>query len=179
MVLASGGIDSAACIHILQSRGIVVSTLFVNFGQPARVQEQKAIARLSKWFGVRLTNVRVSSPGTFIPGEIVGRNAFLVFCALMFCRPNFGQIALGIHAGTPYFDCSKAFFDVTSRSVQDHTNGQIHLAAPFLTWSKAEIVYYFQHHDLPIHLTYSCERGGRLPCGRCLSCRDREALGVT
>jgi 7-cyano-7-deazaguanine synthase len=30
---------------------------------------------------------------------------------------------------------------------------------------------------LPVQLTYSCELGSVPPCGLCLSCADRRALG--
>ena len=179
VVLASGGIDSTACIHMLQTRGLSVSALFIDFGQAASLQERFAVRRICKRFGVRLDQISVNSSRRYGPGELVGRNAFLIFSALMFARPTRGLIALGIHAGTPYYDCTEAFFRSISTLVEDHSNSQNQLLAPFLSWSKAEIVTYCRDEDVPLELTYSCERGAARPCGRCLSCRDRKALRVS
>lgn len=178
LVLASGGIDSTACIHLLQQRGLEVSALFVDFGQAARIRERTALKRVCRKLYSRFQEITVVAPRRYGPGEVVGRNAFLIFTALMYARPPQGAIALGIHAGTPYFDCSAAFLTSVSRLVEDCTNSQNQVVAPFLTWSKADIVTYACDEGLPIDLTYSCERGRARPCGQCLSCRDRRMLGV-
>jgi 7-cyano-7-deazaguanine synthase len=47
------------------------------------------------------------------------------------------------------------------------------LGAPFATWTKQDIIAYCRTRNVPVHLTYSCERGTEPPCGTCLSCKDR------
>lgn len=47
----------------------------------------------------------------FSDGLIMGRNLFLLSSALMYKRIKSGIIAIGIHAGTDYVDCGKAFID--------------------------------------------------------------------
>jgi len=59
------------------------------------------------------------------------------------------------------------------------TNGRIKAAAPFLRMTKEDVWRYGQNAGLPMGITYSCERGGRKPCGRCASCRDRKKASTT
>ena len=177
VVLLSGGIDSAACVVLLKKKGLRPSGLFVDFGQPAGRSESRAVSALSRSLGINCSRVNIGPNKKFGAGEIVGRNAFLVLSALMFARPKSGPIVLGIHAGTPYFDCSETFNKLMADIVAEHTDGQNQFLAPFLQWSKAEVVAFAKREHLPIRLTYSCETGSK-PCGRCLSCRDRLSLGV-
>lgn len=172
----SGGIDSAACAHLLKTQGLAVRGLFIDFGQPAAEPEADAAESLATIMDMPLERYVLSGGSTIPIGELVGRNAFLVFGALFLTRGSPGLIALGIHAGTPYYDCSGPFLDSMKRLVDAHTDGSVSLIAPFLHWSKADIVSYFNSARLPMHVTYSCEAGSRPPCGRCISCRDRNAL---
>ena len=87
-----------------------------------------------------------------------------------------GVIAIGIHAGTAYYDCSRSFILKAGRLVEEYTDGAITVAAPFVDWTKREIWDYCSVKEVPVNLTYSCEVGGEQPCGSCLSCKDLEAL---
>jgi alkanesulfonate monooxygenase SsuD/methylene tetrahydromethanopterin reductase-like flavin-dependent oxidoreductase (luciferase family) len=49
------------------------------------------------------------------------------------------------------------------------------LWAPLVTWSKARIVREALRLGVPIERTWSCYTGGSEPCGRCDSCRIRDA----
>ena len=107
VVLLSGGMDSAACA---QTSGHHVHGVFVDYGQRAAVPEQRAAEQLSSGLGIELSVVQVKTQQSFGTGENAGRNAFLVFCALLnFGHQRMDAIALGIHAGTTYYDCSRAF----------------------------------------------------------------------
>jgi len=177
LVLLSGGIDSTACAWHLRNQGHSVQGLFVDYGQKAAPLEKRAARALSKALDIGLDYVSVKSPTHFGAGEIAGRNAFLVFTALMTAKLHTGVIALAIHSGTTYYDCSTAFAKSIDRLVAEHTDGRVRLSTPFITWSKKNIVDYYKVSRLPIELTYSCESGQVPTCGRCLSCRDRRMLG--
>jgi 7-cyano-7-deazaguanine synthase len=177
VVLFSGGMDSAACAHYLQSYAQLVRGLFVDYGQKAALSERNAAERLSAILGINLSTIQVSTQRSFGTGEISGRNAFLVFCGLLVLgqdRPE--AIALGIHAGTPYYDCSTAFLETIGRLVTEYTDGRTRIVAPFIDWTKQEIFEYCIEAGIPIDLSYSCESGAMPPCGSCLSCRDRRIL---
>jgi 7-cyano-7-deazaguanine synthase len=177
VVLISGGIDSAACARLLLERGDSVAGVFVDYGQKAAPLEKEAASRLSSLLDIHLDVVSIGFTSSFGTGEHVGRNAFLAFAAMMACQLRSGVIALGIHCGTTYYDCTPAFLKSTDRLVAEYTDGQVRLVAPLITWSKKNIVDYYLASGLPLDLTYSCEAGQMPPCGVCLSCRDRRLLG--
>ncbi len=177
-VLLSGGMDSAACAHYFQKRGQLVRGIFVDYGQKAALPERNAAERLSALLGISLSTVQVKTPESFGTGEISGRNAFLVFCGLLVvgAQERLDAIALGIHAGTPYYDCSPAFLETIGRLVAEYTDGRTRVVAPFIDWTKQEVFEYCTEAGIPIEVSYSCEAGEMPPCGSCLSCRDRRML---
>lgn len=176
VVLLSGGIDSTACIHFLLKRGLKVSALYVDHGQAARVYEARSAREICKYFDIKLQECTVQARRNFVEGELRGRNAFLIFSALLFSPHTNALLAIGIHAGTKYYDCSSEFVDHIRGLVTDYTGGQFGVIAPFLKWTKHEVISYCISEKVPIGLTYSCERGTLEPCGECNSCRDREGL---
>ena len=176
LVLMSGGIDSTACAHFFQQRGDQVKGVFVDYGQPASDAELVAVNGLTQYLGVPLSVLSFKSSLEFGPGEIVGRNAFLVFASLMGIQPRGGIISLGIHSGTSYYDCGPDFIERMSNVVQSYSGGRLQIYCPFLLEPKSTVLRYARFAGIPINLTYSCELGTVPPCGRCLSCKDRNAL---
>jgi 7-cyano-7-deazaguanine synthase len=177
VVLFSGGLDSAACAHYLQSSGHAVRGLFVDYGQKAASLERAAAEQLSAFLGMNLSVMRVETERSFGSGEISGRNAFLVFSSMLDGdRVPTQVIALGIHAGTAYYDCGPAFLISIDRLVAEYTDGRTRVIAPFIEWTKHDIFTYCLQENIPIDLSYSCEAGEAPPCGLCLSCRDRRTL---
>ncbi len=172
-VLLSGGIDSAACTHLLASQGFSVSGLFIDYGQAARRLEEASAEKIADYYKLDLTKCRLTSNVNFKSGEIIGRNAFLIFSALMFSDITKGIIALGIHAGTRYYDCSPEFYEIANSIVENYTSNEVKLFAPFLSWTKGDILSYCKRNKMPFDLTYSCENGSNPPCGVCDSCKDR------
>jgi 7-cyano-7-deazaguanine synthase len=176
-VLLSGGIDSSACLQFLLDRHHDVAAMFVDYGQAAAEREIQAAGNIAKHFDVPLSTISVTGGRPLSHGELPGRNAFLIASALFFGGAQQNFIAIGIHAGTPYYDCSLAFIDRMGTVVAEHTNGACALLAPFKEWTKSQIAEYVLSCKLPHDKTYSCEAGTTPVCGRCLSCLDRKAIG--
>lgn len=176
IVLLSGGIDSAVCVHLLRQKGLQVSGLFVDYGQAARVQESKSSSAIARFFGLDLQVVTVSARRDFSDGEIIGRNAFLALTALVSNDISSGNLVLGIHKGTQYYDCSPAFANSLDLLLSEHSDGTVRLITPLLHWNKKDIFAYSKRENIPLDQTYSCERGTQPPCGQCASCLDR--LGI-
>lgn len=175
-LLMSGGIDSTACAHFLLKQGFIVNGLFLDYGQAAIAHEYKAIKKISGHFDIPIQILRTMIGQKYKQGEIVGRNALLIFSALMLLKPKSGIITLGVHSGTPYYDCSENFIRKANAIVSEYTDGRVELMTPFLTWHKQDIIFYCQQNKIPLKLTYSCEKGTMPPCGKCLSCIDRGEL---
>ena len=176
-VLLSGGIDSAACAYMLARRELAVQGLFFDYGQRAAGPEERAATSVAEYLQIPLRRLRLSGPEPFSAGEIPGRNAFFVFASLLYLRGQPGVVALGLHSGTAYYDCSDAFLASIDRLVAQHTDGRVSVIAPFVSWTKLDVYEYFLSTGMPIELTYSCESGTSPPCGLCVSCRDRKTIG--
>ena len=175
-LLLSGGIDSTACLAFYLKEEFNVECFHISFGQPGSRHERAAAERVARHFDVPLTILRWSGSANFVAGEIVGRNAFFFLGALIEIGETKGILATGIHAGTPYFDCSQEFLSSLQTVFDGYCDGRVRLAAPFIEWSKQQVFAFCESEGVPIDLTYSCEKGRDQPCGKCLSCRDRRVL---
>lgn len=173
-MLSSGGIDSSAAIALALHEGHDVEALFVDYGQAPMAAEDRAGAAIAAHYGIRRNCLRLDGV-SFGSGEIGARNAFLLHLALLAFPRQTGAVALGIHRGTPYVDCSEPFVEIMQRSFDLHTSGKINVSVPFIAMHKGAVFDIARDLDVPLGLTHSCEEGDR-PCGVCLSCRDRETL---
>ena len=175
-VLLSGGMDSAACAAYYLDLGRPVRGLFVDFGQPASRSESISAQAVAAHYGFPLDCARLRGDRVFGQGEIKGRNGYLLLTALMLCPSHVAVIAMGIHSGTQYYDCTPSFVDAINAVFDGYTDGQIRFEAPFLDWEKPLIWAYCRSRGVPVQFTYSCEARSNRPCGECLSCIDRRAL---
>ena len=178
MVLISGGIDSAACVHLFQKQQSRVRGIHIAYGQPADQRESAAASAIAAHYRIPLSTVYLVGSRHKVGGEIFGRNAFLLFTALMEIDIRPALLALGIHSGTPYPDCSPRFIATVQATIDLQCAGSIKVVAPFLEWAKSDIWRYCITEHVPLELTYSCELGLTQPCGKCSSCKDLETLRV-
>lgn len=86
-------------------------------------------------------------------------------------------IALGVHAGdhAVYPDCRPEFIR-SLRQTMTHALKGFHtprLETPFLHKSKAEIAKSAGLLKAPLHLSWSCYKGGEIHCGKCGTCVER------
>ena len=70
VVLLSGGIDSAACVHYYIDLNFEVNAIFIDYGQTARGNERQSAMRIAAYYNIRLDQVSLSSTKHFLPGEI-------------------------------------------------------------------------------------------------------------
>ncbi len=175
LVLASGGIDSTACIYYYLSRGFSVRTLHVDYGQRAFKPEKKALQSICDHFkiGYRCLCFHGISWSTRNSDEIVGRNLFLAAIGILAYEATHGLIAMGIHSGSEYVDCSPEFQSQLSCLARLLSRHHIDFDFPFGSWYKPEIIAYCKLYDIPVQLTYSCVDSDSDPCGLCLSCLER------
>ncbi len=178
LVLVSGGLDSTACLHFYLDFGRPPEALFIDYGQPAARMEEATVKLVCDYYKVPLHIYRLPAPSISTPGFIAGRNLFLGAAALLL-KPNpVRVIAMGIHAGTGYPDCTPEFLLRLQALYDLSSNNYVLIGAPFIDWTKAEIWEYCCINKIPADLTYSCELGTNPPCGSCPSCRDREVINA-
>ena len=175
-ILTSGGIDSTACIHFYLKNKSNPTAFFIDYNQPSRLKEWNAIKRISEFYKIPLKKYRWLESEKKRSGLILGRNAFFLTSLLMEINYKFNIVALGIHSGTNYIDCTEEFIQEMQNIYDIYTKGVISLGTPFINWCKADIWKYCLDNKIPIEKTYSCELGLKQPCGRCLSCKDLREL---
>lgn len=78
-------------------------------------------------------------------------------------------------AGFAYPDCSPVFNKAMNDAIYEGSGHQLHIEAPFVNKTKADIVALGLKLGVPYALTWSCYEGGEKPCGKCGTCIDRAA----
>ncbi|OGR42732.1 MAG: 7-cyano-7-deazaguanine synthase QueC [Elusimicrobia bacterium GWA2_61_42] len=116
-------------------------------------------------------------PSTYVPG----RN--LVFASAGFSLADAegaAAVVLGPNVVdySGYPDCRPEFYRALEKAAAYGTRSgaggrKIKLLTPLIKLSKAGIARLGVKLGAPLELTWSCYRGGRLPCGRCDSCKLR------
>lgn len=111
---------------------------------------------------------------TYVPFR---NGLFLSSAASIALSKDCGLIYYGAHAddaaGSAYPDCSQAFNRAMDQAIYEGSGKQLHIEAPFVGKTKADIVKLGLQLKVPYHLTWSCYEGGEVPCGKCGTCIDR------
>ncbi|MCD7929670.1 MAG: 7-cyano-7-deazaguanine synthase QueC [Clostridiales bacterium] len=106
------------------------------------------------------------------------RNGLFLSCAASIAlSKGCGVLIYGAHAddaaGFAYPDCSPAFHQAMDAAVYEGSGHQLRIEAPFVRWTKAQVVKKGLELGVPYELTWSCYQGGEKPCGQCGTCLDR------
>ena len=177
-VLASGGIDSTALIHRYLSAKDDVRIIHYQYGQFNSRSELESIEAVSKHYRLKPNVIKLGFR-MFLRGyEMLGRNALFVLVAASLAASP-ARISLGIHLGPEYYDTSLSFVSDCQRLLDGYFGGTVVVEAPFVGYSKQDVVDYCRKRRVPLRLTYSCQKKNAPPCGKCPSCLDRERyLGI-
>jgi 7-cyano-7-deazaguanine synthase len=170
IVLLSGGVDSAVVLALLTRAERTPAALWIDYGQPAAIAELRASQAVAELYGAAWSRVDVRGLAPPAAGEFPGRNDLFVAVAGVF--GGGAPVAIGIHAGTGYADCSPGWLHSWQAHLVAQRPGKGTLLAPLIDASKADVLALARDLAVPTDLTYSCETGPE-PCGRCSSCMDR------
>ncbi len=125
-------------------------------------------------YAEQLEEANGSPVSTYVPFR---NGLFLSSAASMALSLGCSVLFYGAHhddwAGNAYPDCSLEFVEAMNRAIAQGSGGELHMEAPFVTWSKADIVKRGLGLGVPYELTWSCYEGGDYPCGKCGTCIDR------
>lgn len=121
---------------------------------------------------------------TYVPFR---NGLFLSAAASVALSKDCSVIYYGAHAddaaGAAYPDCSQEFHQAMNEAIYQGSGKQVHIEAPFVGKTKADIVALGLQLGVPYQLTWSCYEGKDQPCGKCGTCIDRAkafaANGVT
>ena len=203
VVLLSGGLDSATCLAIARSQGFECYCLSFNYGQrhcaelvaADRVVKALGAAKhrvlnfgLAQFGGSALTDTNIAVPVDGVqPGipvtYVPARNTIMLSLALAWaevlgCRDIFVGVNAVDYSGYP--DCRPeyiaAFETMANLATKAGIEGtKLHIHAPLIDLSKAEIIRLGTQLGVDYGLTVSCYQAddqGRA-CGVCDSCRLR------
>lgn len=116
-------------------------------------------------------------PSTYVPG----RNIIFLSFALSYAETIGAKaIFIGTHIQdySGYPDCRPEFLRAFDKVISCGTksgaqNERIKIHAPLIRKNKLEIIRLAVKLGVPLGLTRSCYRGGKIPCGKCDSCYFR------
>ena len=202
MAVVSGGMDSVTLAYLLDSEGYNLHLLSVDYGQ--RHAKEIGYARLcAERLGAGFEVVDISSLGRLLSGSaltddvevphghyaeetmsvtvVPNRNAIILSIAygIAVARGS-ALVGCAVHAGDHYVypDCRPGFIDAFDKMQRQAVEGfgdpDLHLYAPFLNKTKAEIVEVGTSLGVPYADTWSCYEGGEVHCGLCGTCNERK-----
>ncbi len=203
LVVLSGGLDSTVCMALASTEaGAPPLALTFDYGQRHRTELDRAagvaghyrsehlVVHLdtSAWGGSALTDPSIDVPeagstegipDTYVPA----RNSIFLAVALGVAEArDLDAVWIGVNAidYSGYPDCRpefiEAFRGVAATGQRRGVDGDpIAIRTPLIERTKAEIVRLGVDLDAPLHLTWSCYRGGTMPCGSCDACVLRAA----
>ena len=185
--LASGGLDSIVCLHLLREQGIKTLPIFINYGQ----------RNLKKEFGALLVNLksaefpspvtvnvsgfgRVIRTGLTDPKKRVLEDAFtpnrnLLFltvgASIAFSR-GISSVILGfLSEKTAIFpDQSDRFLSAARDAIRESLGIEFQVICPLRDMVKGDVVRLAS--KLRIKGSYSCHSGTEKPCGKCIACLE-------
>ncbi len=113
---------------------------------------------------------------TYVPFR---NGLFLSSAASIALSKDCSVIYYGAHsddaAGNAYPDCSDAFNEAMKSAIELGSGNQLTIEAPFVKWTKKDVVREGLRLHVPYELTWSCYEGGDKPCCKCGTCLDRAA----
>lgn len=201
VILVSGGMDSATAVYEAIDRGFEPYLLHTSYGQRTESKEHECATALADEVEAgdflhvetgHLSQIGESSltddeievseadlesdevPASYVPF----RNANLLSMAVSYAEANdCSAVFIGAHSEdfSGYPDCRPVFFDafqsVIDAGTKEETN--IQLVAPFVDWSKTDIVERGLELGVPFEITWSCYREEAPACGTCDACAFR------
>lgn len=199
VVIFSGGLDSTTLLYHLKDAGHELAALAVNYGQ-RHSRELNCARDICQTIGVELTTLELSGlaqvfgrnslsdSSVEIPKgnyqqdsmqqtTVPNRNMILLSIATGWAISNdYQTVAFGAHSGeyTPYPDCRPEFAEAMNIAAQLCDWKPLHIVAPFVDWTKSDIVRRGADLGVPFESTWSCYVGGQKHCGRCGTCLDRK-----
>jgi len=203
VVLFSGGLDSCTCAALVTKEfgpeNVIAITILYGQKHTVELEAAKKIVtelELGKHKVITLPNFFKSSsltdPTKRIPDQtyreslregptptwVPNRNmVFLSVAVAVAVAEDASFVYTGVHSEDAsrwaYPDCTPEFIGAMTAATYVSTCHKVRLVAPLQWLTKKDIVKLAHDLQAPVHLTYSCYRGGQKACGTCATCRSR------
>ena len=174
MVLFSGGVDSTTALALAVEKygASEVLALSIYYGQKHK-KELEAAQKVVNYYGVAwkqldLTTIFADSNCSLLENstEEIPQESY----AEQLEKTNGAPVSTYVPFRNGLFLASAA-----SMAIYEGSGHELRVEAPFVTWTKKDIVKKGLELHVPYELTWSCYEGGKKPCGVCGTCRDRRA----
>jgi 7-cyano-7-deazaguanine synthase len=175
VLLSSGGVDSTALLDFYLKRRDLVECLHIQYGQANAISEKRSFGKILEHYAVKGRIIDLGFTPINEEYKINCRNALFVVVAASVAKHP-ARLAIGVHVGSRYYDCSELFIKDCQRMLDGYFSGTVRLEAPFLEFSKYQIINYCKTNKVPTKLTYSCLKQNFPPCGQCPACLDNQKL---
>lgn len=166
LLLLSGGLDSALCLH---RYGAALAVGF-DYGQPHKI-ELKYAARIAYCYGVPFKIHKMLAMPKVDDIVFAGRNAVMLATAAAIAQARgMSSVVIGCNFSDAerFADCRPEFIRYFSKALESAYG--VSVSAPLLTMTKAQIVAEGREVRLPA--TWTCyEPQGEMPCGKCYACK--------
>lgn len=200
LVVFSGGMDSTALLSYAEKTYEHVIALSFFYGQRHAQRELEAAKAITEKLGVQhmivnaaqvfsvtnlntaLINHAIAVPDGLYDEKsmaitvVPGRNLiFLSIAASVAEAEGCAFMFTGVHAGDHaiYADCRQPFIRAANEAISASSDGKVFLQAPFVYYTKSDIVDYGVSFNAPFELSWSCYKGGDAHCGTCGTCTER------
>lgn len=185
--LASGGLDSVVCLHLLKRQNIRTLPVFINYGQKNLERELGSLLknvtkhRFPKPVIIDLPGFgKVIQTGLTDPDKRVLEDAFtpnrnllfLTLAASVAFTKCASSLVLGFLSETTaiFPDQSDRFLRAAENAISESLGVSMRIVCPLRDMVKADVVRISR--ELGIEHSYSCHSGTPEPCGKCIACLE-------
>jgi 7-cyano-7-deazaguanine synthase len=199
IVLMSGGLDSTCLLYKAARETNPIALLF-NYGQrhsrelkmalyqcmhldiPHKLLDISFLKDVIHTSSLLNTDLKVPDvkevlgdpqPITYVPN----RNMMFLSIATAVAESEnastvyYGAAEVDTHSG--HWDCSLDFLDYMNKIIGLNRRNKISIKAPFITYSKADIIKEGIDNKVNFIYTHTCYKGEDKACGKCASCSSR------
>jgi 7-cyano-7-deazaguanine synthase len=185
--LASGGLDSSLCLHLLREHNLRVLPTFVNYGQRGYERELAALSSICKRDGfpapiefdvpgfgaVIRSGLTDSGMHVYDDAFTPNRNLFfLILGSALAYSKGVRNLVIGLLAErtTIFPDQTDKFIRASEIAITTSLGATVSVHCPLREFTKSDVVAFAKNRG--IEGSYSCHAGEAEPCGRCIACLE-------
>lgn len=197
VIIYSGGMDSYTVLHQAIKQGFDVHAVSFNYGQ-RHSKELEYAKKVTQKYGIEHKIVDISSINQLIGGSsltddidvpeggyeedsmkqtlVPNRNMILLSLAVGYAVSiNAEAVYFGAHSGDHaiYPDCRTEFVEAMNSVCKIANYEPIEVRAPYLKYSKIDILREGLAMQLDYGDTWTCYNGREKACGKCGACQER------